>query len=162
MKILIIEDDKNIAMVLEQFLKPISSQITIAQNMEQALKAVAEAEDIELITLDLGLPDSDVTSTVKRQIRKLREIKPNSLIIVVTGYDLPNLESMAMEEGADGFIVKQDESFTAKGFLEVVAKIVEKYMKSSTHPTRSIELLEKVSTRIAKYQNEVSSSSATA
>lgn len=154
MKILIIEDDKNIASVLEQFLQPISAHITIAYTMEQALKVVTEADDVELITLDLGLPDSAIESTLRQKVREIRAIRPNSLIILVTGNAIEGLEETAIQEGADGVILKQQEDFTQKGFLTVIAKIVEKYMTDPQPPHRSISLLEKVSNRIAKYNVE--------
>lgn len=155
MKVLIIEDDENIVRVLSQFIRPISAEIIVAQNMEQALKIVSEAQDIELITLDLGLPDSDVDSTLTKKLRQLRIIKPHALIIVVTGYDNPTFEALALSEGADGFITKQNELFTARGFLAIVARIVQKYMQVPQHPERSISMLEKVSTQIAKYHREL-------
>src|SRR5687768_15771129 len=108
MKILIIEDDLGAAVVLENFLKPVASQITVAKTMNEALKLVSGADEINLITVDLGLPDSDVRSTLGK-IRSIRETRPDSLIVVVTGQDIEGLEKQVIEKGADGFITKQSE-----------------------------------------------------
>lgn len=152
MKILIIEDDERMALILKHFLEPVASQIRIATTMEQALNELTQAEELSLITLDLGLPDSDVISTVKK-IRDIRKAKPDSLIVVVTGQEVPRLEDLAMEEGADGVVFKQGDSFTPKGFLQILYSITQKYLKHPQDYQRSIAMLEKVSNKIAQLKN---------
>lgn len=153
MKVLIIEDDSRLALILRHFLEPIASSITVAANMEEALKIVAEADDLSLITLDLGLPDSDVTSTI-RKIKDIRLHKPDALIVVVTGQDMPDLEQFALASGADGVIYKQDQSFTAAGFLQVLYAIVQKYLQNPQNYKRSIAILEKVAQKIGQIKHE--------
>jgi len=152
MKILIIEDDLGAAIVLESFLKPVSSQITVAKTMNEALKLVAGADDINLITVDLGLPDSDVQHTLGK-IKTIRETRPDSLIVVVTGQDIDGLEKQALDEGADGYITKQSDGFTSKGFLGLLSTIVQKYTSSPKHPLQSISMLESVASRLSKIQS---------
>lgn len=151
MKILIIEDNEGAAVVLRHFLSPLAQSITTASTMEQALKEVAEADDLNLITVDLGLPDSDVSSTI-RKIHQIRKTRPDSLIVVVTGQDIPGLESEAIAEGADGFIYKQGENFTAKGFLTMLSTIVGKYISAPTKPMQSICVLEQIAKKLAELQ----------
>lgn len=152
MRILIIEDDPGAALVLQEFLLPLSSSITVAHTMDDALKAVAGAEEINLITVDLGLPDSDVQSTLAR-IRHIRQRRPESLIVVVTGQDIDGLEKIAVEQGADGLVTKQSENFTAKGFLQVLAAIMQRYKSTVKNPTRSIDILEVTSRKLAELQS---------
>jgi DNA-binding NarL/FixJ family response regulator len=116
--------------------------------MDDALKTIAEADELNLITVDLALPDSDVPATIA-QIKNIRATRPDSLIVVVTGQDIPGLEEKVLSHGADGFVFKQAEAFTAKGFLQIVAAIAAKCLAGPTHPHRSIEMLEKVSKRLA-------------
>lgn len=152
MKILIIEDDLGAALVLQNFLTPVSSRITVAKTMNEALKAVSGADEINLITVDLGLPDSDVQHTLGK-IKTIRENRPDSLIVVVTGQDIDGLEQKAMEEGADGYVTKQSEGFTSKGFLGLLSTIVQKYTSSPKHPMQSISMLESVAARLSKIQS---------
>lgn len=151
MKILIIEDNEGASVVLKHFLAPVSSRITIAKTMEQALKEVAEADDLNLITVDLGLPDSDVSSTLKK-INHIRKTRPDSLIVVVTGQEIPNLEAEAIAEGADGLVYKQGDNFTAKGFLTLLTTIVSKYVSAPTKPAQSICVLEMIAKKLAELQ----------
>lgn len=149
MNILIIEDDHGMAIALRHFLEPIASSIIIAKKMDEALKIVADADELHLITVDLGLPDSDVLSTILK-IREIRTAQPNSLIIVVTGQDIPGIENAAICNGADGFIFKQGDSFTSHGFLNIIAALVSKFMTEPTHYNRSVSFLEQVSSKLAK------------
>jgi CheY-like chemotaxis protein len=152
MKILIIEDDLGAAVVLEKFLTPVSSQITVAKTMNDALKVVSSADEINLITMDLGLPDSDVEHTLGK-IKEIRKTRPDSLIVVVTGQEINELEKQVLEEGADGYITKQSDSFTSKGFLNLLSTIVQKYTSSPKHPMQSISMLESVASKLSKIQS---------
>lgn len=149
MRILIIEDEQGVSKVLKHFLQPIASEIVVAANMEQALIAISDAEEIDIITLDLGLPDSGVEESVK-QIKHIRALRPTALVVVVTGQDMPNLEKEVMESGADGIIFKQGNDFTAKGFLTFIQGLVKKYMDEPQHFNRSVGVLEKVSQKLAQ------------
>jgi CheY-like chemotaxis protein len=148
-KILIIEDDKGMTVALKHFLEPVASKITVATHMEEALKIVSEAKELHLITVDLGLPDSDVKSTIQK-IKDIRVTRPNCLIIVVTGQDIPGIEAEAIEQGADAFIFKQGETFTSKGFLNIIGTLVTKFLSEPTHYKRSVDFLEQVSSRLAQ------------
>lgn len=157
-KILIIEDDRGMAAALKNFLQPLTSNITIANQMDEALRIVADAEELHLITVDLGLPDSDVRSTIRR-ISDIRKNKPDSLIIVVTGQDIPGLEADSIASGADGFVFKQGDNFTSQGFLKVIGVLVAKFMSKPSHYNRSLTLLEQVSNKLAeirKHENPTS------
>lgn len=147
MKVLIVEDDPSMVTVLKMFLEPISSEIVVAANMEQAMREIADARNIELITLDLGLPDSSVEATLSR-IKDIRKGRPDSLLIVVTGQDFPNLEKLATENGADGVIFKQNEQFTPKGFLKFIDTIARKHLATPQNYQHSVSILEKVMNRV--------------
>jgi CheY-like chemotaxis protein len=148
-KILIIEDQEGAAVALKHFLEPLASEIQIAKNMAQAMQIVSDAQELDLITLDLGLPDSDIDST-RKKIKEIKDTRPDSLIVVVTGHDIPDLEKTLLQEGADGFIFKMSDRFSTTGFLQILAAIVQKYMGSPGNPMQSIKTLQKVSAKLAQ------------
>lgn len=151
MKILIIEDELGAAVALEHFLKPLASRIIVAKTMQQALQEMSGANEIDLITVDLGLPDSDPDNTI-RKIKEIRAMRPDSLIVVVTGQDLPNLAAAVTDAGADGFLTKQSDDFSSKGFLQLLATIVQRYTTQAKPHQQSITLLERVATKLASLQ----------
>lgn len=150
MKAIIVEDDDGAQTVLKSILQPLVTNIKVVESMKDALTAIAEAGQIELITVDLGLPDSQVEETITKHIKEFRALHPGALIIVITGQELENLEERVIAEGADGLILKQGEKFNRKGFLTLLASIVAKYAKDPKHYKRSVELMEKVSRKIAE------------
>ena len=143
MKVLIVEDETGMTTVLKMFLEPIASEITIAKDMEQALKEISGARDIEIITLDLGLPDSPVSVTVDK-IKEIRRYRPSCLIIVVTGMDYPDLEAVAKANGADEVVRKSAETFTGPGFLKLIGKIANKHLSQPQNFQHSVSVFEKV------------------
>lgn len=151
MRILIIEDEEGAAFALRHFLQPLASRIQIVTNMQQALEALKGVEEIDLITVDLGLPDSDVQSTIA-QINAIRAMRPDSFIVVVTGQELPNLAETVTAAGADGFVTKQSDDFSSKGFLQLLAAIVKRYTMEAKPHQQSITLLDKVATKLAALQ----------
>jgi len=153
MKVLIIEDDPSMVTVLRMFLEPMASEIVIAANMEEAMREIADAREIELITLDLGLPDSSVSSSIER-IKEIRKSRPDSLLIIVTGQDMPNLEKVAEEYGADGVLLKQNEQFTPQGFLKFIDAVARKHLTTPQPYQRSVNLLERVMNRVHELQNK--------
>lgn len=154
MNILIVEDQEGVAIVLKHFLEPISSEIITAWNMEEALKAIASDTPIDIITVDLGLPDSGVLDTVS-QIKVIRRSRPDALIVVVTGQILsPEIEAETIDSGADGIVYKQGVDFTPNGFLQFIGALVSKYMKSPQNYSRSVTVLERVSEKLAQLANK--------
>lgn len=151
MKILIIEDEEGAAVALRHFLQPLASRIQVVNTMKEALAALEGADEIDLITVDLGLPDSDVQSTIA-QIIEIRAMRPDSFIVVVTGQELPHLAEAVTSAGADGFVTKQSPEFSSKGFLQLLAAIVKRYTMEAKPHQQSIALLDKVATKLAELQ----------
>lgn len=151
MRILIIEDDDGAALALRHFLEPLASCITIVTNMTEALAALRGVDQLDLITVDLGLPDSDVQETIA-QIIEIRRMRPDSFIVVVTGQELPDLATVVAAAGADGLVTKQSDAFSSKGFLQLLAAIVKRYTMEPRLHQQSIALLQRVATKLANLQ----------
>src|SRR3990172_6755897 len=82
MKILIVDDDQNILRLYKEELEEEGYSIVTASNGQEAIERF-EAEDPDLVTLDILLPDIDGI----KLLRQMKEKKPRLPIIMSTAYD---------------------------------------------------------------------------
>ncbi|HKV91833.1 MAG TPA: response regulator [Candidatus Angelobacter sp.] len=102
--LLIVEDNLGDARLMQEMLREWQSQgvePSHAQSLAQANSRLA-AGDIDLILLDLGLPDSDGLAT----LHKIREISPHLPIVVITGCANEQTVMDALHEGAQDYLFK--------------------------------------------------------
>ena len=100
-KILIVEDDKNMALLFEEFVKDEGYTITKADEGNKAID-ILKKESFDLMLLDLKLPDMDGFDVM----RNLGENNQNCAVIVITGQGSMNTAVEAMKLGARDFLVK--------------------------------------------------------
>lgn len=101
--ILVVDDDKEIARTMSDYLVQAGYQTRIAHNGTEALH-IARAEAIDLMVLDLMLPDQDgwdVTRTVRADRRMA-----NLPIIMLTARVGDTDKIIGLELGADDYITK--------------------------------------------------------
>jgi DNA-binding NtrC family response regulator len=100
-KILIIDDDASVRKVLSSILSENGYFVASAENSKQALRAAGN-EHFDLALIDVVLPGIKGTEL----LRKLKEKQPRMVKIIVTGF--PSLENAikAVNEGADGYVLK--------------------------------------------------------
>ena len=82
MKILIVDDDQNILRLYKEELEDEGYTIVTASNGQEAIERF-EAENPDLVTLDILLPDIDGI----KLLRQMKEKKPRLPIIMSTAYD---------------------------------------------------------------------------
>ncbi|PHY32815.1 DNA-binding response regulator [Lactiplantibacillus plantarum] len=99
-RILIIEDEKNLARFVELELKYEGYDIQVEYNGRKGLDA-ALAEDFDAILLDLMLPELNGLEVCRR----VREVK-NTPIIMMTARDSVIDRVSGLDHGADDYIVK--------------------------------------------------------
>lgn len=99
-RILIIEDEKNLARFVELELKHEGYDIQVEYNGRKGLDA-ALAEDFDAILLDLMLPELNGLEVCRR----VREVK-NTPIIMMTARDSVIDRVSGLDHGADDYIVK--------------------------------------------------------
>ncbi len=109
--ILVVEDDVQIRKFICYCLENNNYQYITASNGQDALRKIFY-ENIDLILLDLGLPDMDGVDIIQR-LREFSEIP----IIVVSARDKDKDKADALELGADDYLTKP---FSA---TELVARI---------------------------------------
>jgi|GEM_PF-1337286 len=102
--ILLVEDNHGDARLLrEMFNERDVNQCTLnhVASMKEAEKHLAE-QSVDLILLDLGLPDADGLGA----IRRIRTAAPHVPLVVLTGLDDDTIAVQALHEGAQDFLVK--------------------------------------------------------
>jgi DNA-binding response OmpR family regulator len=81
---------------------PEDFNVITCSTFQEALQAL-RALNIDIILLDLGLPDAQFPSTYKA----LAERSPETPIVILTGTDDDTVSSFAVSSGADDLFVKQ-------------------------------------------------------
>jgi DNA-binding response OmpR family regulator len=107
--LLLVEDSEDDVIITQRKLFKTNMQIkefVVAKTLTQALEVV-EKKSIEIVLLDLNLPESSGLDTLD----KLRSAY-NGIIIVVTSLDDESLGLTAIQRGADEYLVKNDLSET--------------------------------------------------
>jgi DNA-binding NtrC family response regulator len=112
--VLVVDDDDGVRKVLSSILSEKGYLVVAVENGKQALRA-SEKEYFDVALIDVELPDINGTEL----LRKLKEKQPNIIKIIVTGF--PSLENAikAVNEGADGFVLKP---FDSEKLLETIRK----------------------------------------
>ena len=98
--ILLIEDDPNIIDFMEVVLDQASYQLTIARTGMEALTAF-QTTAIDLVLLDLGLPDIDGMDLLKI-LRKRMELP----IVIISARNNEEEKVKALDLGADDYVTK--------------------------------------------------------
>ena len=104
MKILIVDDHPLIREALRYVLGALHRGIVLleAQNGAESLSLADQNPDIDLILLDLGLPDIDGFDALSQ----LRERYPAIPVVVLSASESPDIVTRAIDAGAMGFIPK--------------------------------------------------------
>jgi two-component system alkaline phosphatase synthesis response regulator PhoP len=123
-KILIVEDERNIASFVAMYLKNARYQVEIARDGGEALQK-AEATKPDLVVLDLMLPDIDGLE-VCRRIRATSDMP----ILMLTARDDDVDKIVGLEVGADDYLTKP---FNPR---ELVARI-KSVLRRATQTSRS-------------------------
>jgi len=100
-QILIVEDDKNMAALFEEFLKDEPYRITKARDGGEALDLLNNAS-FNAVLLDLKLPDMEGFDILKH----INDKAMGCAVIVITGQGSMNTAIEAMRLGAKDFLVK--------------------------------------------------------
>src|SRR5699024_8806336 len=99
-KVLVVDDEKPISDIIKFNLEKEGYEVLIAYDGEEALARV-EADDPDLIILDLMLPKIDGLEVAKRV-----RVKHSTPIIMVTAKDSELDKVLGLELGADDYVTK--------------------------------------------------------
>jgi two-component system nitrogen regulation response regulator GlnG len=100
-RILIADDEDSLRWVLEKGLRQIGYDVTAVADGESALRA-SEAEPFDLVFLDIRMPGLDGLTTLER----LREMRPEACVVVMTAHGTMDTAIKAMQQGAYDYLAK--------------------------------------------------------
>jgi DNA-binding response OmpR family regulator len=127
-RVLVVEDDQDIADVLQRSLRMEGYEVRLSGDGLQALDDVRSFQP-DLMILDLGLPGLDGTEVARR----LREEGDDVPILILTARDALDSRVEGLDLGADDYLVKPFER------RELLARMRAQLRR---HPPRGMALLE--------------------
>jgi PAS domain S-box-containing protein len=104
LRVLLVEDNPADVTLIRETLPatgPVTFRIEAVSRLSEA-RARVRNEDLDIVLLDLGLPDSQGLTT----FTSLREAAPNLAAIVLTGYDDEETAVAAVRQGAQDYLIK--------------------------------------------------------
>jgi len=100
-RILVIDDEETIRLLFETTLKERGHVVVTASTGSEGIECVNQQE-FDLVFLDLRLPDIDGAEV----FRKIKNIKPALMVIIITGYPDSEIMGRAIQEGPLGVMNK--------------------------------------------------------
>jgi DNA-binding response OmpR family regulator len=116
-RILILDDDENILESVSTALQDAGYSVDAVRNAREAVEKFA-ANFYNLVLLDIRLPDMEGT----KLLTGMKETRPETVLIILTGY--PSLQNAveALNNGADGYLMKPIE-------MEELLRVVQTHLK---------------------------------
>jgi DNA-binding NtrC family response regulator len=115
--ILVVDDEAGPRESLRMILKPLY-EVHTASGGQEALHLI-QSKDIDVVTLDLNMPGLSGIDVLK----EIRNLRPKTEVIVITGYGTLNNAQEAIRFGAGDFISKP---FNVADVISIVAKSFER------------------------------------
>ncbi len=100
-KILIIDDDLDICLLLERFFKKNNFTVKYVNTGKKAIYELGEF-DPDIILCDFRLDDTDG----KQLLQQIKSINPNVSVIIITGYSDIKMAVDVMKHGAYDYVIK--------------------------------------------------------
>jgi two-component system, NtrC family, response regulator PilR len=128
-RLMIVDDDRQIREMLQQFFEKLGYMVVTAESGEDALEKFIKFE-FDCVISDLVMPDMDGLALLK----KVKERAPSALFFLITGYGTIENAVQGMKEGAYDFITKPFQLEDMKIRLEraLRSKTLEKSVKKMT------------------------------
>ena len=117
-RVLIVDDDPSMSRFLSSYLTRQNYEVSTAASGEEAIR-MFRVYDPALVLLDMAMTGMDGLDTLER----LKQIKPEVSIIVVSGQNSPDLIFRASKAGAEDYISKP---FEPRDLEMRVARVLEK------------------------------------
>ncbi len=100
-KILIVDDDKDICMLLDRFLTKNNFSTSTAHRASEALQTVRETK-YDLVLCDFKLPDANGLEV----LQKIKILSPETAVIIITGYSDVKTAVLTVKHGAYDYVTK--------------------------------------------------------
>jgi DNA-binding response OmpR family regulator len=117
--ILLVDDDKDIRNIVEQFLKRNGYKVFSAENGLEGLRIYREKKDeISLVVLDLIMPEMGG----EQCLAEVLKIDPEAHVVIASGYTANESTKELLKRGAVRFLQKP---FSARELLQVIRDILD-------------------------------------
>ena len=142
--ILVVDDDTEIRKTLSKILEREGYLVETAENGEQAIEA-SKKRFFNVALIDVRLPDMEGTELLDR----LKRTEPRMAKIIITGY--PSLKNavVAVNRGADGYVLKP---FDVGKLLMLIRKQLKKQRESMKYSQKKVT--EFIETRVKQLELE--------
>ncbi|MEI6821454.1 MAG: PAS domain S-box protein [Bacteroidota bacterium] len=114
LKILVVEDDEISDLFITRVLDKISKKVLHVRNGIDAVDIVRSNSDIDLILMDVNLPEMDGYEAV----RHIREFNKDVIIIAQTAYALIGEKEKAIENGCNNYLSKPIDQALLKSLIK--------------------------------------------
>ncbi|MEO7118584.1 MAG: response regulator transcription factor [Candidatus Limnocylindrales bacterium] len=102
MHLLVVEDDARLSILLKRLLEEDRHVVDVANDGRTGYEYAADGRGIEVVILDVGLPDMSGFEVARR----LRREKVDVAILMLTARDAVNDRVAGLDAGADDYLVK--------------------------------------------------------
>ena len=117
-KILYVEDEKEISNLIKGVLVPVFKEVYTASNGEEALELFVKHGDFDIIITDISMP----VMTGTELIQKVREIVSDFPVVVTTAYSDNKVLLELIESGISAFVTKPVDT---KKLVQTISNTVE-------------------------------------
>lgn len=100
--ILIVEDNDTSTFYFEAALRKLNAKTIWAKNGQEAIDFIKNGEQIDLVLMDLNMPEVDGFEATK----VIKKLQPELPVIVQSAYILSGEENRSFEAGCDEFLAK--------------------------------------------------------
>jgi CheY-like chemotaxis protein len=100
--ILLVDDEEVILEVSKELLEAMGYRVLTADNGEEAVEVYRKNRDIDIVVLDMVMPNMGGGEAYDR----LKEINPDIKVLLSTGFSIDGEATEILKRGCDGFIQK--------------------------------------------------------
>jgi DNA-binding response OmpR family regulator len=115
--VLIVEDERTLALEIEAFLKKASYICDFARNAKEALQQIG-INPYDFVLLDLGLPDQDGLLV----LQEAKKINPDSAYIILTARGKLEDRIIGLDLGADDYLSKPFSLLELQSRLQAISR----------------------------------------
>ena len=99
--VLIVDDDAGMARTTGLILSHKGYTVAIARDGREAIEQIKQ-RPFDVVLLDIKMPIMDGVETH----RKIKQVRPNAVVVMMTGYAVEDLVQQALDDGAHGILYK--------------------------------------------------------
>jgi len=131
-RILVVDDELGIREGCRRALEPHGFEVEVAENAPIGLRKLREGH-FDVLLLDIMMPGMSGLE----MLQQVRQLAPDIIVIIITGYATIELSVQAIREGAHDFIAKP---FTSELLLQVINRELERRdLRREAKRTRALE-----------------------